>query len=169
MSSLRESQEGLLELEEHLYPTKPPHYDENEPVITLDVLYRFWTNSGSLNKNARFAFSPNMTLEDAMDLAVEKISDTNTWTEKFAFCSPPDERPVLPDRHSALVPLPDTLTILKHIIQNGDKLVISNVADFPERDKQANHKREMKLLSIVLGVIGVLMIGLIGIVVMTLD
>lgn len=148
MSSSRESQDGLLELEERIYPAKPPKYDENEPMMLLDVNFRFWTGDNCLSKRARYVFSANMTLEEAMDLAVEKNADENHWTEKYGYFVETDTTALV--KTEGLVSLPDTQSLLKNILQDKDKIVISNESDFLKREKEVQAKSSRKALIVLM-------------------
>lgn len=143
MSPHRESQEGLLELEERLHPSIPPTYDENEPMILLDVCFRFWAGDECHEKKARYVFNAKMTLQEAMDLAVYKNEDSHCWTEKYAFYMPPNDQPGL---IAELVALPDTQSLLKHIVQDKDTIVICNLADPKAKKMKVDGKTLKKVL-----------------------
>lgn len=159
--------------------------------ITLNFQFRSWTDWNCAEDTGRFAFSGDMTLKDAMDLAVEMKFCTDSWSKKYAFLPPADSykfdfcifghtfdfeksmslssgsykySPHVKKRtktdiktdtktgqEKSLIPLPDTLTLLKHLIKNETTLFISN-ENHPKK-LEAKETRDLVGVARVLGIL----------------
>lgn len=149
MTSARESHEGPLELEERIYLVKPPQYRENEPMMLLDIILLFWKDEECVEQNKiRYVFSGNMTVDEVLDLVIERNPNL-LWTERYAFCRIPNQL-VLTTSGKDLVALRDPLALLKHILQDKDTVVISNVFDHPEELLRAQERRQIRAAKILL-------------------
>lgn len=146
MPSSRESEEGLLELEERIYHSKPPKYDDQEPKILLDVVFRFWNGWKCLERSARHIFGANLTVEEAVDSALERNPDNVPSGDKFVYCR--NEKLDDSDNRvgGKLIALDDTLALLRDIFEDRDTITISNMCDHPDRLQRADNRKSLQII-----------------------
>ena len=126
--SHRESQEGLLELEDFQNGPKCPPYSEEEPMMSIEVKFEICDEEkfGSAPTIALFVFSENSTLEQVAERAFQKAF--GCVPAKFDLFIQKKEGTAI--RRTAIV---DKEIKTKHLFKEDDILALSD-----------NHKGFMK-------------------------
>lgn len=141
--SHRESQEGLLELEDFQNGPKCPPYSEEEPMMPIEVKFRICDEEkfSSAPTSARFAFNENSTVEEAAERAFQKAFN----------CAPAEICLSIEKKETHLLrAILDKEVKLKHLFKEDEILVLSD-----------NHKGYMKkqdrrvciVVSVIFGII----------------
>ena len=119
--SHRESQEGLLELEDFQNGPKCPPYSEDEPMMSIEVKFEICDEEkfGSAPTSARFVFSENSTVEEVAERAFQKAF--GCVPAKIDLSIGKKEGPAF-DR-TAIV---DKEIKIKHLFKEDDILVLSD-------------------------------------------
>ncbi|QFZ29597.1 hypothetical protein EJF18_60107 [Clavispora lusitaniae] len=119
--SHRESQEGLLELEDFQNGPKCPPYSEEEPMMPIEVKFRICDEEkfSSAPTSARFAFNENSTVEEAAERAFQKAFG----------CVPAEIHSSIEKREANLLnetSIVDKEVKIKHLFKEDDILVLSD-------------------------------------------
>ncbi|EEQ38064.1 predicted protein [Clavispora lusitaniae ATCC 42720] len=117
--SHRESQEGLLELEDLQKGPKCPPYSEDEPMMSIDVTFQIYDEEkfSSAPTIACFAFNENSTVEEAAERAFQKAFN---FAPAEIYSSIEKK-----ETHSSRAIL-DKEVKLKHLFKEDDILVLSD-------------------------------------------
>ncbi|OVF10316.1 hypothetical protein A9F13_02g01144 [Clavispora lusitaniae] len=110
----RESQEGLLELENLQNTPEYPLYP-NDPMMSLEVEFQMWKRLGSSSKLVRLVLNENTTVEEASEKAFLETLH-----------SLPKDRRVLIRRKDSdvLSTIVDMNVQIKHLVKEDDILVL---------------------------------------------
>ena len=148
--SPRESQEGLLELEDLQNGPKCPPYSEEEPMMSIDVRFEICDEEkfSSAPTIACFAFNENSTVQEAAERAFQKAFN----------CAPAEIYLSIEEKETHLLrAILDKEVKLKHLFKEDDILVLSD-----------NHKGYMKKqnrrVCIVVSVVFAIIFGLFGLI-----
>ncbi|KAF7579789.1 hypothetical protein FOB63_004859 [Clavispora lusitaniae] len=136
--SARESSDTLLELQEVNESSKSSAQWEDSR-MAVDVVFKIWKNQEKFpDRPVRYFFDKNITVIEASTLAFEELVDNFRGK---AFASIEGEKTTLV--------VGDNSEKLSTFIQNGEKLILSDVPDYNRR----RETREIKL--IILTVVGI--------------
>ena len=148
--SHRESQEGLLELEDFQNGPKCPPYSEEEPMMSIEVKFEICDEEkfGSAPTSARFVFNENSTVEEVAERAFQKAFN----------CAPAEIYLSIEEKETHFLrAILDKEVKLKHLFKEDDILVLSD-----------NHKGYMKKqnrrVCIVVSVVFAIIFGLFGLI-----
>lgn len=142
--SRNESQEGLM-LGEWKESNPGPRFDQNEPIMALDIVVQFWDGKTTRYEGERrFAFNVDTTLNGAIDRVIESSQYCDhVWVERHAFLK--HSAPMGIGLHGQTA-LHDVQAPLKYILQDKDSLMISNVT--PAFVVKQTEKRALKFMGI---------------------
>lgn len=140
--SHRESQEGLLDLEDLQNAPKCPPYSEDGPIVSLEVEFRVYDRKkfGSFPVHARLALSGNLSIQEAAEQAFQKTSG----------CVPDEIDIFMKRRDSKLSSIVDKDAKIVHFFKNDDVLVLY---DDRQRYTRRSVIESLINLAIVVGII----------------
>lgn len=145
MSDKKQSQEGLLELEESLYPAQCPPYNEVEPSLLLNVELKLWNNGKSVKETALHLFNISSSVDEASNLALEKSSRGVVPLTKYVYVEVPGRC-----RRKRFTAVGDQLRNLGSYFHEGETMYISDVPDFERRMRNRHLKWAAAVFAVLL-------------------